>query len=260
MRLFSFLTILLCSMTYASLLLVGPKTNAVNFYSLHLVHASSQAADMGLASNLNFDSANSFWISCWIYPIDDGVSADFPIFVRKALSNGRGYYLSWNGTGETTVGAVQIGIINANGVARIIVYSNNSTVPANQWSNVIMSYDGSSTAAGVKAWSNATALTLNVLRDNLSGTIQESSDDAFIGKADFGTFNGYITQCAVGAGTISNSDATTIYNSGVPLNTNSWGAATATSWWALQNGYNDSVDSNNGSGVNSPTFSTSFYP
>ena len=47
------------------------------------------------------------------------------------------------------------------------------SVPTNAWTHVLVTYDGSGKAAGVKVYINGRAATLDVLADTLQGTIDD---------------------------------------------------------------------------------------
>ena len=124
----------------------------------------NQGAVLEVPDAGDFDTKQSFSYSAWVkLPANDGSGA---IFARmNDDDNFRGYDLWVEGR---RIGAHIIHQWPANAVKVVT----KDQLPADQWTHVAVTYDGSSKAAGVHVYVNGKLQSTNVQADTLSGTIR----------------------------------------------------------------------------------------
>lgn len=111
-------------------------------------------------SNFDFNYNNTFSTSLWVKadtvldPIDD-------LFLCKVVSGGAGY--CWYRNPDNTLGMVlKNSPSNQAGVVSV------SSLPLQSWHHLVVTYDGSGVAAGIKQYMDGASLTLSTWQDNLS--------------------------------------------------------------------------------------------
>ncbi len=120
-------------------------------------------------AGLDFERTDPFSISAWV-KFDDTHAQS--IIGRSSLAGTRGtfFYRCKN-----------VSLCNADGLAfalgnsganAIVVKTPTSSFLPNVWTHVVVTYDGSSSASGVKIYKNATSLSLTTSLDTLSATIK----------------------------------------------------------------------------------------
>ncbi len=135
------------------------------------------------------------------------------------------------------------------------------SVPLNQWTHVVWTYDGSQTRY------NRYKLYINGQSDlNSSAGSGISSLGTFtklwIGKQNSNEWTGFFDEFAIYKNTIlSQADADNIYNGGTPNDLNNNGLTAPTNWWRFEEGSGTTaIDSgsggNNGTLINGVAYST----
>jgi len=156
---------------------------------------------------LNFERTDSFSVSTWVN-LDVTTGNGFIIAKEDSTSASRGWGIaSSNG---------QISLILRNNQAtlnRLFIYLT-TPLQVSNWYHVTVTYNGSSSASGVKIYVNGVSESLTTLTDNLSGTIQNSVP-LFIGARDIGNpsyFNGKIDEPTIWNKELSQQEVTQLYN------------------------------------------------
>lgn len=160
-----------------------------------------------------FERTDAFTASIWVrfnsLPglsrlVDKGVTA--PSY--------RGWSISAEGS------ALVIVLRSDNATANDIWLQKNSAFATGQWYHVVLSYDGSSTAAGCDCYIDRVLQTMTVNRDALSGTIVTTSNfgiGAAPGRGD-GFCNAYIDEVSLWDVALSQSEINELASSGSPAN------------------------------------------
>ncbi len=112
----------------------------------------------------DFGDDESFAISCWVKPKESGAMT---ILAKMDHDNAsRGYELRREANGRLQV------LFSGRILDDLIRVETEEVLPADQWSHIFVSYDGSSAARGVGVRVNGTAAKLTVLIDLLSNPIK----------------------------------------------------------------------------------------
>ena len=112
----------------------------------------------------DFGDDESFAISCWVKPKDGGAMT---ILAKMDHDNAsRGYELRREANGRLQV------LFSGRILDDLIRVETDEALPADQWSHIFVSYDGSSAARGVGVRINGAAAKLTVLIDLLSNPIK----------------------------------------------------------------------------------------
>ena len=207
---------------------------------------------MEVAPYASLDGATSFSFSFWIYPVED-------TFTRYALlldSTTTPIKFIYRGNSKQ----MDMSITTTGFFAR----TSNGSVPLNQWTHVVWTFDGSQGNRYDKyqVYINGQ---LNSFAD--AGSLETAvgnftSLDLGMWVAASSAYEGGFDEFAIYKNTIlTQADADTIYNSGVPNDLNNNGLTAPTNWWRFEEGSGTSVaDSgsagDNGTLINGTTFST----
>lgn len=140
----------------------------------------------------NFEKDEAFSISCWVKHTATG---DVAVSKQGGATTFRGYLLNW------ATANPQIILRHDAGTGDEIRVSANVATNDNAWHHVVMTYDGSETAAGVAFYVDGAVAALTVTTDALTGTIQ-TTDPLAIG----------IRPADSGGPWVGNIDCVTIYD------------------------------------------------
>ena len=179
--------------------------------------------DMG--NNLDFTNTDAFSISCWFKRTRIGVS-EFLVSKQDSTSNSRGYTLLIPFDDNKVTVVIRN---NTASSGRLIVDCTTAITDTN-WHNIIMTYDGSSNVSGINLYLDGNNDT-GVTSGTLSATISNTASFQIGAKNGSNEFSGNIDEVAVFTSELSASDATDIYNSGVPTSLSSY--ASLASWWRM---------------------------
>jgi len=206
-------------------------------------------------SNLNFSADDAFSFSVWF---NKGDTNQHQIINKQlAAPNYNGYMLFIDSNRK-----VNFMIRESSSLFHKI--TDNNAHPIDTWVHYVVTYDGSRTGSGggLKLYKNGTLLT-NVTRSGnfSSGTGQTTANFAIgIRVVDSASpFQGAIDEVSVFNSELSQSNITSIYNSGVP---NDISSLSPLSWWRCGDGdtsptlTDNGSASNNGTMTNFTTFST----
>lgn len=237
---------------FAGLLFMTPMKGVfVDGKSLSLVAASSQYVDLGNTAFQLTTEASPFSIS--FYANLSSMSAgSYQIFSN--LNGGFGYQIYFFN------GGMVIDVRDGTGGGNRVEADFPAISAANTWVLIVCAKDNTATFAGISCDYNGTSQT-QTFGMNGSGGASISTANTFIGwRGDMPAgqfYDGLINQMAFWNTNLSPTERTAIYNGGVPINlsTLSFYASKNVSWWQWNNDFVDTHSGNNGTGVNSPTFS-----
>ncbi len=137
---------------------------------------------LNLGDVADFDTADRFSISFWVRPSSTGHGA-----VISRGDEKRGYEISLNENRSVEVRLLHDGEENS-----VYVYARGD-LPAEQWTHVVVTYDGSGKAAGLQVYKNGHAAQMRVRKDTLNGGIASSAPLSLgAGKADGPRFRGLV--------------------------------------------------------------------
>jgi len=157
-------------------------------------------ADLGDVANFKRDEQFSY--GGWIYVENNAASAAIS---RMDEGNAfRGWDLFLAG------GKVSVHLVNRWPDNAIKVTTEKSVVKAKQWHHVLVTYDGSSKASGVKIYVNGKSQPWAIEQDGLSETIQTDKPLLLGRRSKSAQFTGRIDDVRLFARTLSESDATTL--------------------------------------------------
>lgn len=115
------------------------------------------------------------------------------------------------------------------------VRTTNAVIGAGAWTHVVYTYDGSSTAAGVKVYIDSVSQAMTTVHDNLFGTIANAgafqlgkTTDAVYFKGKMDSVGGYDKE-------LTQADVNDIYNAGVPnnLRLREGSGGDLVAWWRM---------------------------
>jgi hypothetical protein len=153
--------------------------------ALQFTSSSNQYVDVGNASSLNFERTQSFSVAAWGYILPDFPNESYIISKRLAIGPFQGFGLAQN-PGNNNLTAFLCGVADSSCAAGIQVYTPNGSLSLSTWHHVAMTYDGSSTAAGVHIYIDGVNQTLSVHADGLASSILNSNDMMVGVDAGFG--------------------------------------------------------------------------
>jgi hypothetical protein len=202
---------------------------------------------------LDFERTSAFSISAWVKRGSTDVNGSI---VSKMESSGsyRGYLLH-----ITSSNKVRFILRNVNTTSNRLLVDTTSSITSGNWNHILVTYDGSSSGNGVKIYINGVSDTVTT-SGTLSATTLNSSPfniGARNGNSLFATST--IDEVSVFNSELSQSNVTSIYNSGVP---NDISSLSPLSWWRCGDGdtsprlTDNGSASNDGTMTNFRTFST----
>lgn len=217
-------------------------------YSVAL-NGVDQSVDFG--NVLNIDRVSPTSISFWLYFSAYYAQPDiYPLAKADSGNAFRGWFINVNGAN----GFLSFYLVHTYPSNMIL---KQYSVLSPGWSHVVFTYDGSGLAAGVLTYINGNLVSTSTTSDSLTGTTVGSSSFTVNGIPGYrvGYLNGNLDEVSFFDRVLSAGDVSTIYNGGTPTDIGSM--ANLISWYRFENDFLDSAGSNDGSGINGPTFSTS---
>ena len=217
--------------------------NIYRFVS-NLIHTTfdgvNERIDLGDIASFQFERTNTFSFSAWINP--DTTTTGY---ILGKYETSRGYIVGFEGSNY-----LYFQVMNS-GSNRVRVRTS-TTFSTSTLYHVIITYDGSSSASGVKIYINGTSDTLTTLQDNLTGTVLKSVGFSIGDLGDGATsvpFNGKIDKVIVYNDVVTGGEVTTIYNYGREIGL--IGIGNEVSQWELDTlNPSDEIGSNDGTSVN----------
>ena len=175
----------------------------------------------GLNSALNFDRTNPFSLECWVKPnVGRGSGAQTQIILdHRVLTNSQGYvlYLSWN----SSVSKTTVNFILSNNVSTNAIIGNTTTTDLANGNvyHIVLTYDGSSTGAGVNVYVNGILVTFTVTTNNLSATTANAASVGIgnqVAAATLG-FQGSLSEVSVYNAVLTQAQVAQHYYAGLGL-------------------------------------------
>lgn len=199
---------------------------------------SSDYIVIGDVPELSFDTSDAFSISAWVKP-DLTSNAYKTIFSKRGSSEPNVGY--WFGAYGFTLRFI---ISNADGKIEVLSAGG---LGANKWTNVVVTYNGSGYASGVKLYIDTYNSAEQVVTDTLNntGSIVNNFDAQIGAQSTIVPHNGLIEDLAVYNKELSQAEIDEIFNDGEhKYITDTSLSPSLTGYWVLQDGYG-SVDGYN---------------
>ena len=158
-----------------------------------LFNGANQYVDLG--NNFGFEYNKSFSVEAWVYP---SVTSSARAIFSKA--DGSSPSIGWNLQIYNT--KVYMTLQNNAPSAKILQVHVNDAVPTNLWQHIVVTYDGSGRASGVKIYVNGTDKFLVTDYDTLNNASISNVRNSLIGAIDgssgkSGYFSGGIDEVVV---------------------------------------------------------------
>jgi hypothetical protein len=173
-----------------------------------MLDGTNDFVDMGNQTALSFERTDSFTLAAWIR---SSVAGNGSIIAKQAVTatfQGYNFYKQSNLLG--------FGLANNVGTSNnISVTTPTTAVNDGQWHYAVVTYDGSSSASGVKMYIDGVSLPITVATNGLSATVITTSTFRIgqRGNNDF-AFNGIIDAAAVYSRVLPQHEILSNYNAG----------------------------------------------
>jgi len=206
---------------------------------------------INIGNAINFEYNNAFSYSFWINP--NAVSGVKYLFSKYASSRGILIYLnSSSAAGNNTLNfnLYNLGSGTPSSRKYITTNSTNMALP-NEWTNIVITYNGSGLGSGISFYKNGVAQSVTVTNDSLDSNTIVTSQDAYISGNNFGSsfYAGKQDEFAIFNTELSSENASVIYGSGQP---NDLTDLSPVAWYRFEEGMGTTaIDS--GSGGNDGT-------
>ena len=185
-----------------------------NTYSLDFDGADDYVT-MGdvLDSVLEYNAA--FSISWWMYPTN--ISGTESLVSKQDVSD---QYKGFNV--YTNSSKIRASLTNNNGSGNRLIVDGSTTLSNSQWYHIVITYDGSTDASGMKIYVNGAAETMSTVADGLTATTANAADFN-IGSRDNGNlpYTGKIDEASIWSAELDSDAVTALYNSGSPIDLSS---------------------------------------
>ncbi len=132
-------------------------------------NGTSDYVSMGNVSALNFERTNSFTVEAWIKKS----SAASNIIVSKQLAAGN--FTGW-GFYSLSTGILQLNLTNIDTTNDLVMRTTSTALSDLNWHHVAVTYDGSSSANGVRMYIDGVSDSLTTVRSALSASIQSAAN------------------------------------------------------------------------------------
>ncbi len=127
-------------------------------------------------TNLNFERTDAFSISAWINMNAVSPSGGSSSIIGRSSGGSKGTFFIWCNTGSVICNSNSVGFGLWGTTTVMHVYTATNSVMSKEWVHVLVTYSGSSTAAGTKIYKNGTSLALSTYLNTLSTTIKPNVD------------------------------------------------------------------------------------
>ncbi len=173
---------------------------------------TSQYVDVGNAPDLNFDSNQSFSIVAWIDVLPGDINY-LPFFSKRSTTGSMQGFALFANTGQNRVIVILTDPIGGYTQGIQVESPYNSLIPGG-WHEVVVTYDGSSSAAGISIYIDGiNQLPITIWSNNLQGSILNSSDMTIGRDLTTGTlFGGALDDVRVYGRVLSPAEVLALYN------------------------------------------------
>lgn len=217
--------------------------------------APSRTTYVSVGNYHAFERTDSFSVSVWAKWTATGPTNYTMIGKMSDPTLYRGWAMRANATGE-----VQVYLINDNSTTNQISVQTTAKYNDGVWHHVTFTYDGSSTAAGVKIYVDGALQAKTTNTDALSGTIVSTDELRLGARKTTGNetyFNGNLDEAAVYNKTLSAAEVSAIWNLGTPNDLSLLGSATnLVGWWRMGDGDTYPTLTDHGSGAHDGTMTS----
>jgi hypothetical protein len=177
---------------------------------------------------LGFERTDAFSVSLWVKTTQTGV--DTALFCKTGDSSDyRGYLLNQSATGDG-LWFFLCSVCPTN----CIEVRTTRTINDGKWHHVVVTYSGSSTAAGVLIYIDGGAVPTTTAEDTLTGTILTTNPFYLASRATSGLpqpFAGFLDEVSIWDKELSAVEVDAIYNQGVPSDLS--GTPNLAGYWRL---------------------------
>ncbi len=158
----------------------------------------------------DFERTNAYTLSSWVKTSSANGSI---ISKMNTTNNNRGFDVYCNNTGVIVANIVHDLDSNA------ITVKGSTAIDDGEWHFIVVTYDGSSNATGVKIYIDDSLDNLTTLKNNLNDTIKNGANFSIGARAGDNYFSGYIDDVRIYNFALSQSDITWLNNSGTGQST-----------------------------------------
>jgi hypothetical protein len=155
-------------------------------------------------NNLDNDGTNSVSFSCWVYITS---VSSFQSIISKMVSDITGYKIYYSG------GYIYFRISQNN--TNAVIKRNDTILSGNTWYHVVVTYDGSKTAAGVNIYIDDSLATSTISKDTFTGSSANAGNLTIASTTN--PLGGIIDELGIWNRELSASEVTELYNSGAGL-------------------------------------------
>jgi hypothetical protein len=152
----------------------------------------------------SFERTQVFSIELWMSTTSGGTL----ISRRESSGNYRGWEIMYSG------GVLYFYFANIT-VSKMISVSSSSYLADGLWHHIIVTYNGSSLASGVKIYIDASLKSLTIQYNTLTDTTITGNDCHLAARSGSSVFNGKIDECLIYTKELSSSEVIARYNSGI---------------------------------------------
>lgn len=176
-------------------------------------NATSDRIDCG--NTFNYERTQAWSISCWVKRVTIGTSYYF--IWSKSLASGTyagmsAYFLASNEA--TKPSGILTGLVSTTAGRTIQVRSTTSYTGTTDWYHLVWTYDGSSTAAGLKLYTNSVLETNIVADDDLTGTILNTANFQIGNRNSAASVLGLIDEFAIWNRALRSDEVKMLYSNG----------------------------------------------
>ena len=216
-----------------------------NNYSIEL-DGLSDYVSVADNNNLSFGDSvtdSPFSISSWV-KMD--TTTNFAICSKYSTANILEYQFTF-----VSGGRLMFRLFDNQSTVRIGRMTADISANVGSWTNLVATYDGSSTLAGLKIYVNGTRADVTDSATGSYTSMHNTTAPFEIGKYSTSYADGLIDETAVFNSELSQSDVTSIYGGGTPSSLSSY--SSLVSWWRCGDSDTSPILTDNGSGGNDGT-------
>src|SRR3989338_3424805 len=182
----------------------GKRGKALNF------DGSNDFVNVANESNFDFERTQSFTLAAWVKRSSIGT---YDIIIQKNINDGS-TYRGW-AFQITSGNKLHVEILNNNAGGNLVSVDGGTSLSANVWYHALATYDGSSTASGIKMYLNGVLETNTVITNALSATILNNEAVRIANwSGDTSLFGGLIDEVRVYKRALSAAEIQSLYKSG----------------------------------------------
>ncbi|HXN51421.1 MAG TPA: LamG domain-containing protein [Candidatus Acidoferrum sp.] len=210
--------------------------------ALGFVSASGQSVDVANPANFAFERTQPFSISAWVYNSGNSTNG----ILSKVTNSGN--FPGWNFFADylnKELRATIVGTTAGCGTDCIDVHTPFNSFSQSAWHHAVLTYDGTSLAAGIHMYIDGVSQTVTATHDTLASSILSASD-VKIGWSAWNNiyFNGTLDDVRVWNRQLSASEVLALFN-------DSSGPASSSliGWWKFDDGSGTSAVDSSGNGL-----------